>query len=137
MLSYSVIYKNNNNSTKNETFFNDAFSAEEQTLILDSHVSAENNPSYSTPPGNSTTDKVFILSISEANKYFNSDNARRCAATPYVESLFQWGSRWLLRSPGSSNYYFAYVRGTGSIVDYGEDPWFTPVRPVMWISCGT
>lgn len=68
----------------NGTFINNAFSAEEQAMIPTVTVSADKNPDYSTDPGNATQDKVFLLSITEANQYFTSDEARKCGTTEYA-----------------------------------------------------
>ena len=68
----------------NNAFYNRAFSTEEKQYILQSDVSADKNPEYSTNPGNATKDNVFLLSIVEANKYFKSDDARKCAPTDYA-----------------------------------------------------
>lgn len=96
----------------NGTFLNKAFSPEEQAQIQNTTVSADNNPQYSTNPGNATTDKVFLLSINEVEKYFNSDEARKCAPTAYAKAqgastsdTFKTPSGaatcwWWLRSPG-------------------------------------
>ena len=96
----------------NGTFLNNAFSTNEQTHILKTNVSAENNPIYSTVPGESTTDKAFLLSINEINKYFSSNyNARRCILTAYAKANGAYTSSgymkdgtstccWWLRSPG-------------------------------------
>lgn len=53
----------------NGTFLNGAFSEAELTMIPSVFVSADNNQNYSSSPGNPTTDKVFLLSITEAYKY--------------------------------------------------------------------
>lgn len=60
----------------NNDFINAAFSADERTMIPTVTVSADKNPDYSTNPGNATQDQVFLLSITEVNKYFSSDSAR-------------------------------------------------------------
>ena len=70
----------------NNTFLNAAFSAEEQKQILITTVTTDKNPSYSTNPGNNTSDKLFLLSITEADKYFTSDSARQCKPTAYAEA---------------------------------------------------
>ena len=44
-------------------------------------VSANKNPKYDTDPGNTAKDRVFLLSIVEAEKYFTSDEARKCIPT--------------------------------------------------------
>ena len=115
----------------NNEFFNKAFSAEEKQSILQSDVSADENPKYSTNPGNATKDMVFLLSVVEANKYFESDDARMCAPTGYA---IQQGAHtsnsnkvegrkacwWWLRSPGIKRDYAAIVISDGSIYDYGS-----------------
>ena len=67
----------------NGTFISNAFSSDEQNMIQSTTVTADKNPSYSTSPGNNTTDKVFLLSITEVNQYFSSNSARECQGTAY------------------------------------------------------
>ena len=111
----------------NNEFFNKAFSAEEKQSILQSDVSADKNPKYSTNPGNATKDKVFLLSVVEANKYFKSDDARKCAPTDYAvqQGAYTSGSAracwWWLRSPGFLSDYAADVNRVGSICGLGDD----------------
>ena len=69
----------------NSTFVNDAFSAEEKNKLSDTTVVAEDNKTHSTDAGEDTTDKVFLLSVSEANKYFKDNNDRKCSATKYAK----------------------------------------------------
>ena len=114
----------------NETFFNTAFSREEQNRIITSTVTADKNPDSSTPPGKDTTDKVFLLSIKEADKYFDSYDSRKCTPTDYAiaqgtytSGNFTVGGKatcwWWLRSPGGSSSSAAYVNYVGSVINYG------------------
>ncbi len=88
-------------------------------------VSADKNPSYSTDPGKATQDRVYLLSIPEAEKYFSSDKARICTPTAYAkeqgtltdDSGACW---WWLRSPGYSSYDAALVTRGGSINFSGD-----------------
>ena len=134
----------------NGTFFSAAFSSEEQSSIISSTVTADKNPSYSTSPGNNTTDKVFLLSITEVNKYFSSNDARKCAPTDYAIAQGAWtsdsyktGGRatcwWWLRSPGLSSSNAASVNYDGSVNDYGSGVNFDrdAVRPALWINLGS
>ena len=132
----------------NGTFLNKAFNAEEQAQIQNTTVSADKNPEYNTNPGNATTDKVFLLSINEVEKYFNSDEARKCAPTAYAKAQGAYTSDiyktasgaatcwWWLRSPGYNQNSAADVYNDGSvdfggyIVNYGNDA----VRPALWIN---
>ena len=132
----------------NGTFLNKAFNAEEQAQIQNTTVSADKNPEYNTNPGNATTDKVFLLSINEVEKYFNSDEARKCAPTAYAKAQGAYTSDsyktasgaatcwWWLRSPGYNQNYAADVINDGSVncngnyVVDGSDA----VRPALWIN---
>ena len=132
----------------NGTFLKNAFSTEEQAQIQNTTVSADNNPQYSTNPGNATTDKVFLLSINEVEKYFNSNEARKCAPTAYAEAQGVWTSDtyktpsgaatcwWWLRSPGSNQDEAAGVYVDGSVGEYGRNVNHVhgAVRPAMWIT---
>ena len=133
----------------NETFLNAAFSVEEQNRIISSTVAADSNPSVSTSPGNNTSDKVFLLSITEANKYFSSDETRKCAPTDYTiahgastsDSNKTSGRAtcvWWLRTPGLRSDYAADVSRDGSVYDFGDhvNNNYVAVRPAMWIDLG-
>ena len=104
-------------------------------------VSADKNPSYNSEPGNPTQDKVFLLSIPEANKYFSSDSTRQCKLTACAkEQLWYTGRngfcRWWLRSPGSTQIMAAIVQSDGSVFLSGEfvTNFAQAVRPALWIS---
>ena len=124
----------------NGILLNAAFSESERAMIPSVTVSADKNPRYSTSPGNSTTDQVFLLSITEANKYFSSDSARQCQGTAYCYAQGAWESSgiccWWLRSPGSSSNFVAFVNFGGSVNDIGDGvgDGLGVVRPAMWIS---
>lgn len=123
----------------NNDFINAAFSSYEKAMIPTVTVSPDKN---STNPGNATQDQVFLLSITEANKYFGSDSARQCKPTDYAVAN---GSReshsgnlcwWWLRSPGSTQDSAAYVYSSGGVIESGNDVDYNDgaVRPAMWIS---
>ena len=122
----------------NSTFLDDAFSAEEQTRIQITNISADENPNYNTNSGNPTTDKIFLLSINEVKEYFDSDRARQCAPTEYAMANKVQGTSecaWWLRSSGSSQRQAALIYGSGSIHYYGitVEANFIGIRPAMWI----
>ena len=132
----------------NGTFLNKAFNAEEQAQIQNTTVSADKNPEYNTNPGNATTDKVFLLSINEVEKYFNSDEARKCAPTAYAKAQGAYTSDsyktasgaatcwWWLRSPGFNQLYAARVSNDGSVGYFGDHVLDDndAVRPALWIN---
>ena len=128
----------------NNDFINAAFTAEERAKIPMVTVSADKNPVYDTAPGNATKDKVFLLSIVEAKKYFTSDEARKCIPTAYAvangvepsEYTTKDGKGtcgWVLRS-------FMNVFGADIVSLDGEIDAYCfvtdedAVRPAMWIT---
>ena len=130
----------------NDTFLNAAFSKEEQAMISTMTVSADKNPDYSTSPGSSTQDQIFLLSIPEVKRYFSSDEERRCVPTAYAiaqgagtSNNYSVGGkatcwRWL-RSPGYSSHSAANVNYGGSVRSsgYNVNDDIGAVRPAMWI----
>lgn len=128
----------------NDSFLNTVFSKEERALIQSTTISADKNPQYSTDPGNATMDKVFLLSINEAEKYFSGEQARKCTTTAYVIAIAQSAydtkihdvAWWWLRSPGYKQENAARVDYAGSI-DYSSisvSGNVGCVRPALWIS---
>lgn len=131
----------------NKTFLNDAFSSAEQTMIADANVSADKNPKFDTDSGNNTTDKVFLLSTNEVNRYFGSNEARKCIPTAYAiaNGVYTSNSKtkggaatcwWWLRSPGYIQSYAAVVGDDGSVLYYGNGVNCDDdgVRPALWIN---
>ena len=142
-------FSENNNLKK--SFFQSAFSAEEQKMIVDTEIVNKNNLTYQISGGNDTTDKIFLLSESEvytdnANKYgFVSekeieDEARRSKSTTYAKAMGTisksikntWGCWWWLRSPGSRENLVEGIFHTGSkTVDYFVYGSSGGVRPAL------
>ena len=124
----------------NTVFLNTAFSPSKQKMIVTTRVAADQNPSWPTPPGNSTDDKIFLLSIPEVNQYFHSDEERKCKATNYAISqgvdvdkgLCCW---WWLRSPGDSTYLATLVPPYGpiSVCGFNVNNTSVAVRPALWV----
>ena len=124
----------------NNDFLGSAFSANEKAMIPTVTVSADKNPDYSTNPGNATQDQVFLLSITEVNKYFSSDSARQCEPTDFAVANGAWesdsGNCWLwLRSPGNYQDTAAIVDYFGDVFESGNsvDDDTNAVRPALWI----
>lgn len=146
----------------NYSFYNDAFSSEEQNRIIETEIENEENEDYdfATAGGRDTMDKIFFLSIDEAELYFSDDAvtedqndwgwsvSRGTMPTPYavsqgaiVEEHFAEGMEayhnkgyWWLRTPGMSNYDASVVDETGYITSYSVDSDGIAIRPSMWIS---
>lgn len=129
----------------NDTFLNEAFTPDEQDKILTTYVSADENPEFDVYQGASTQDKIFILSINEAEKYFNSPKERLCEPTDYVLTKKPYISNedgvnfcsWWLRTHGKFDSSSTYVSSTGYTYEPGDgvnaDQY--GIRPAMWISC--
>lgn len=127
----------------NDDFLNSAFSVDEQEEIF----AKEKDTSvwYAGDRDFSTEDKVFLLSESEANNYFVSEESRKCTPTNYViargaSTTDDGVCIWWLRTPkktrdyaytvstwgNTESSYYVYPRK--SMVDYNH-----AVRPAMWI----
>ncbi len=125
----------------NGEFFYAAFgSQEERNIIIDSILKY---------PGGHSKDKIFLLSIPGVNKYFKSDDARKCTPTPWgCEHYYQVNPiikmpkskcNWWLRSP------IVVSRTAPCINEDGRDiadkffcfpvAWDSvAVRPALWIN---
>ena len=117
-----------------DNFIDTAFSEKEQEAIVDTEVVNDDNPDRGTEGGNNTIDKIFLLSIEEAenSSYFAADNeSRRATNTAYVadggkiNSSYMYGAGaddyWWLRSPGLTVSDAAIVGDTGNMNSFGRD----------------
>ena len=146
----------------NGKFYDRAFTEEEKNKIKEVQLVNEDNDDYMTLGGKDTTDKIFLLSISEARKYFsNGDNlgnkdqlvkAGATKGTQYAEhrrlgkipkdkqgEYEEWmleNSAYNLRSPGAMQDRTAAV-GPNAIIstsgNVGTGLNRRGVRPAMWI----
>ena len=129
----------------NGAFYSSAFGPGHQGMILTSDVPAGTNPDSSVSPGSDTKDNMFLLSIEEASRYFDSDSARKCFGTPYCNTLGpEKGSdgacTWWLRSPGVEFSSVSVVTANGIVFTNGYSSGHIPnpaVRPVMRIDLST
>lgn len=115
--------KGTNYTSKN--FIKKAFTAAEQKSIYKQTVLNAKNPEYGTAGGNNTKDKVFLLSIAEANASAygfpgskEKTNARKAKITAYTASKNSDMNEsstfgWQLRSPGGNPYLRAGVYDNG------------------------
>lgn len=122
----------------NATFLQTVFSIEEQGMIAETELSNQDNPRYGTKGGNPTIDKVFLLSIEEAERYFAEADSRKAQNTAFAISRYVYGSDdygwWWLRSPGCFESFAVFVDENGHINEYGDGYWGKAIRPVLWIS---
>lgn len=107
----------------NGDFYDDAFTEEEKKRICLTEVRNEDNPRYKTPGGNDTEDRVFLLSLREAEEWLTGIERRN-------------GDWWWLRSPGAIPLGAVYVYNDGDISDFGGsyvDYSGGAVCPALWI----
>ncbi|MDO5295370.1 MAG: DUF6273 domain-containing protein [bacterium] len=121
----------------NGEFLQEAFTESERLCLADAHIITRDNPQFNTP-GCATYDKVFLLSIEEAQRYFRDDDDRVCKATDYANNLSDWQyadqtNWWWLRSPGRSLSYASIVSQEGAIdyLSYQETANRGLVRPAI------
>ena len=123
----------------NGEFINRAFSDKEKEKINITEIVNQDNPDYRTEGGNNTSDKIFLLSLSEVSeqqdgeKYgFLDDRMRACENSTFSE-VFSW---WWLRSPGRYNEdatvvsKYGWVRRKGRKVNKKNDG----VRPALHLN---
>ena len=125
----------------NEDFLESAFTKAERDRILLSRLDADKYTRSKGETGNGTVDGVFVLSIKEANYYFNHNSARQCEATDYLKNqstaVGKSGlCKWWLRSTGSFQKSSAIVNYSGEVFGPGAmvDDESCMVRPAIWVS---
>ena len=123
----------------NGDFYTEAFTEEGKKRICLTEVRNEDNPRYKTPGGNDTEDRVFLLSLSEAEKYLPEDFLRERKPTPFAKErgAYTWRDTcwWWLRSPGYFPNLAAGVDCVGDIIVSGNFVYFNyyAVCPALWI----
>ncbi len=121
----------------NEDFYNDAFTEEEKKRIRLTTVSNPDNPRYGTKGGNDTEDRIFLLSISEAETLLPEEMQRRLLRPPLAGAKYGY-LWWWLRSPGNNSDRAAGV-SSGSDVS-GDGNYVSrrcAVCPALWIDPGS
>lgn len=96
----------------NNEFFAAAFSSSESKLISSTLLTNNNSPIDGTRAGPNTTDRVFVLSTKEADKYLLSDSLSATRATEYAiakgaykntsTAAYNKNTRYWLRTPGQT-----------------------------------
>lgn len=129
----------------NEDFLQEAFTSNEQKFIATTSVdnsASQGNPKWKLKNGETTEDKIFLLSYQEAKMYFGSDESRICKPTKYVikhddskqgvTSNDTGAGWWWLRSPGESDTQAAIVNPKGGFWYQAVSNDYISVRPVLW-----
>ena len=126
------------------------FSSQEQAQICLSTIANENNQWFGIKGGNRTTDRIFLLSLSEVVRYFG-DSGQLKNKNPnskyYIDDQYNnervakfnnkqaW---WWLRSPGYYSYFAAFVGRDGGVYVGGYNVYDSDgdggVRPALWLN---
>ena len=139
----------------NGEFLQAAFTSEELKSIPEATVDNSKSQCFSrwknAKGGNDTTDRVFLLSYAEANRYLGvswyedgsekaqmeaTDYAARDAhrRIPGFENPEKRSyCHWWLRSPGAEQTDASDVTSSGNLVTSGTDSDFPFVRPAIWL----
>jgi hypothetical protein len=138
----------------NHDFYNKLGAA--KSAIAETHNDNPGSYWYGTCGGNETTDKIFLLSNDEADRYFGNsgdyvnnkrkdyagetDSGGYCVYNAYNQDrIAAYGNEgpcwWWLRSPGRSSYRAACVESDGYIYVFGQIAFsgFGGVRPALWL----
>ena len=125
----------------NDDFLKAAFTKEEQNCIRLSEVVNADNPEFGARGGNNTRDRVFCLSLTEAERYFRNDAERQCQPAELARSQDAWEDVrngccfWWLRSPGC-------LQNRAALVDTAGVPGMSGsfvrndnivTRPALWL----
>ncbi|HNW87246.1 MAG TPA: DUF6273 domain-containing protein [Candidatus Limiplasma sp.] len=122
----------------NNDFFFAAFTAEERQAILPTQLEND-NPELGTDGGMDTNDKIFLLSIMQAETLFRDSPDRQAQPTFYARAGrggtdMSGNAVWWLRSPGSTNSEAAVVGTSGMIITNGCYIWGSyAIRPAFWL----
>ncbi|MDR0966535.1 MAG: DUF6273 domain-containing protein [Myxococcales bacterium] len=130
----------------NNEFLNEFTSQEQAKIDLTTNVN-ENNQWYGTAGGDTTQDRIFLLSLSEMVKYFGDSGqlASGPGTIPWIDDTYNSeriakyngsATLWWLRSPGFINYSAAFVSADGIVYVSGSNIFddYRGVRPALWLN---
>ena len=125
----------------NTDFYNVAFNDSEKSRIVITVLKNPDSPKFGTKGGGDTRDRIFLLSLDEAEWYLMYDAERVLKPTPYAIKRGAWvyeklqSSFWWLRSPGGNQNDVSDISLDGVLNPYGglvgND--CNAVRPALWI----
>ncbi|MCL2767343.1 MAG: DUF6273 domain-containing protein [Synergistaceae bacterium] len=135
------------------------FTREEQGRIAETRIQNHDNLWYGTKGGDDTNDKIFLLSLEEADKYFGNSgdyqNKRRKSYengkwvsvdngfafsnandSDRIANYSRQASWWWLRSPGRTihNVSVVYDDGLVDVGGYGASFEHGGLRPALWLN---
>ena len=107
------------------------FTAEEQEFILETAVSNPANPKTGVSSGNDTTDRLFLLSAQEMEKYFENPEDR----VVYDAEGSPVG-QYLRTAGGEESYFAMIIQDNSGEIDYNGSYGYSgayAIRPAMWV----
>lgn len=133
----------------NEGFYKDAFTTEEQKLILLSRLNPGDSPDKSCDHGTATEDYLFLLSWEEVQTYIkenaliDTNNTLLCRPTIYAaneKGAYKNGNGygwWWLRTSANRNFSAYSINSDSSTANNGTvNSINASIRPAMWLSIG-
>ena len=120
----------------NGTFINTAFNNTQKTNISTTTLKNLNDPINGASEGNTTTDKIFLLSEAELKKYIKIQSERVAIYTAYASvGGYEHICDWWLRTPGIVNATTKACTVSGYCENNNNFPSTRKlgVRPALWI----
>ena len=117
----------------NTDFYNSAFNESEKSRIVITVLKNPGNPKADTVGGGDTEDRIFLLSLDEAERFIKGN--REMMRKPSLYARKRGASAfWWLRSPGYRQYLAALVMGCVP-ASAGSDSLKTfGVVPALWMN---
>ena len=107
------------------------FTAEEQEFILETAVANPANPKTGVSSGKDTTDRLFLLSTEEMEKYFENPQDR----VVYDAEGSPVG-QYLRTAGGEESYFAMIIQDNSGEIDYNGSHGYSgayAIRPAMWV----
>ena len=128
----------------NEIFYYEAFSHKEQNCLVSTFLENKGNELTGEKGGESTTDKIYLLSFDEVLRCFEETELLEGQPTKYAKNKgvyisthkdFKGNCDWWLRTPGKAGRAMT-VGVSGVVSQNGSSVQLTMigVRPVIWVS---
>ena len=126
----------------NNDFYDEAFNEAERNQILSTTVINPENSTYGTSGGDSTEDRVFLLSLADARRFYETDRQRVLDATAYAKANDVFISEdngrtfWWLRTPGQTRLYATGIKSFGTPDYNGVNVQFPQgaIRPAIYLA---
>ena len=124
----------------NGEFLQGAFTPEERAHILVSDEEGVTTKGHKNLSETLAREKIFLLSVDQAERFFDTAEQRVCTCTEYAKSRGVWldasgACRWWLRTPSEHDNHACLVLSDGGVFTYGSfvDNDRYAVRPAFWL----